>query len=61
MCLATAYVNGENDEPILQDIAHMRIDGKLVRLETLFGQEEVVTGRVLEVDFSKSKITVVRG
>ena len=56
MCLATAYLSNGSDEPILRDIAHMRFDGECVEMETLFGDEEIIPGRVLEVDFSTSKI-----
>ena len=56
MCLATAYLNKGSEEPILRDIAHMRFDGDSVEMETLFGEEKVVPGRVLEIDFSTSKI-----
>jgi len=56
MCLAKAYLNKWGDEPVLQDIAHMRLYGERVELETLFGEERVVSGRVVEIDFSTSKI-----
>ena len=56
MCLATAYLNKGSEEPILRDIAHMRFDGDSVEMETLFGEEQVILGRVLEIDFSTSKI-----
>ena len=54
--MAKAYLNKWADEPVLQDIAHMRLRGERVELETLFGEEKVVSGRVVEVDFSTSKI-----
>lgn len=56
MCLATAYLNKRMDEPILRDIAHVRFHGDRVEMETLFGEEKVIPGRVLEIDFSTSKI-----
>ena len=56
MCLATAYLNKGGDEPVLRDIAHVRFDGENVAMETLFGEEKVIQGRLLEVDFSTSKI-----
>jgi predicted RNA-binding protein len=56
MCLVTAYLNKGGEEPILKDIAHMRFDGDSVAMETLFGEEKVIPGRVLEVDFSSSKV-----
>ena len=56
MCLAKAYLNKWNNKPVLQDIARMRLHGNQVELETLFGEEKVIPGRVVEIDFSTSKI-----
>jgi predicted RNA-binding protein len=56
VCLAKAYLNKWGDEPVLQDIAHMRLRGKQVELETLLGEEKVIPGRVVEVDFATSRI-----
>jgi predicted RNA-binding protein len=56
MCLAKAYLNKWADNPILQDVAHMRLHEDQVELETLFGEERVISGRVVEIDFSTSKI-----
>ena len=56
MCLAKAYFNKSVDNPILQDIARMRLHDDQVELETLFGEEKVISGRVVEIDFSTSKI-----
>ena len=58
MCLAKAYTNREMDEPILENISHMDLDGKSIRMETMFGEEKVISGKVLEVDFENSKIIV---
>lgn len=59
MCLAKAYLNKSADTPILQDIARMRLYDDRVELETLFGEERVIPGRVAEIDFSNSKIIIV--
>jgi predicted RNA-binding protein len=56
VCLAKAYLNKWADEPVLQDIAHMRLHNDRVELETLLGEEKVIPGRVVEVDFATSKI-----
>jgi predicted RNA-binding protein len=56
MCLAKAYLNKWADEPVLQDVVHMRLHNDQVELETLFGEERVIPGRVVEIDFSTSKI-----
>jgi len=58
MCLAKAYMNKEMIEPILENISHMDLDGKSIRMETMFGEEKVISGRVLEVDFENSKVIV---
>ena len=56
MCLAKAYINKWDDEPVLYDIAHMRVHDDRIELETLFGKERIIPGRVIEIDFSTSKI-----
>ncbi|MFC1963882.1 CooT family nickel-binding protein [Chloroflexota bacterium] len=58
MCLAKAFVNNWSGQPVFQDIARMRINSNKVELETLFGEEKVVPGRVIEIDFTASKILV---
>jgi len=56
MCLAKAFVNNWSEQPIFQNIAHMRVNGDRVELETLFGEEKVISGSLVEIDFSTSKI-----
>jgi predicted RNA-binding protein len=56
VCLAKAYLNKWGNEPVLQDIAHMRLCDDRVELETLLGEEKVITGNVVEVDFTASRI-----
>ena len=56
MCLAKAYLSKWGDEPVLQDIAHMRLRDEQVELETLLGEEKIISGRVVEVDFATSRI-----
>ena len=58
MCLAKAYTNREMVEPILENISHMDLDGESIRMETMFGEEKVIKGIVLEVDFENSKVIV---
>ena len=58
MCLAAAYQSRENDQPILQEIAHVRIDGNRVELETLFGDRKVLQGKIHEIDFVNSKLII---
>jgi len=61
VCLAKAYLNKWGDEPVLEDIAHMRLRGEQVELETLLGEEKVIPGKVVEVDFIASKILLDAG
>jgi len=56
MCLAKAYVHSTQDEPIMESIAHMRVLSDGVELETLFGEQRIVMGKLLEVDFATSYI-----
>lgn len=56
MCLARAFLNKWDDEPVIQDIAHMRLGDGRVELETLFGEKKVIRGNVVEVDFTASRI-----
>ncbi|MDY6892410.1 MAG: CooT family nickel-binding protein [Chloroflexota bacterium] len=58
MCLAAAYQGVESDGAIMQEVAHVRIDGMRVELETLFGDSKVVEGRIREIDFMNSKIFI---
>ena len=58
MCLAKAFVNNWSGQPVFQDITRMRVNGNRVELETLFGEEKVVPGRVIEIDFTTSRILV---
>ncbi len=58
MCLATVYLNKWSSKPLIQDIVHMQIHSNQVKIETLFGEEEVIPGRVAEIDFATSKILI---
>ncbi len=56
MCLATAYAGTKGGEPMLKDIARMKFDGGRIAMETLLGEEKVISGKVLEIDFANSKV-----
>jgi len=56
MCLAKAYTKESGAEPIMEDIAHMQLHNDHIELETLFGDRKVIAGRVIEINFSTSKI-----
>ena len=58
MCLAKVYLNNSADEPILKDIAYMRLQDDCVELETLFGEAKIIPGRIAEINFATSKIFI---
>lgn len=58
MCLAAAYEGMESEQPILQDIAHVKLNGDVVELETLLGEKKILQGKVREIDFVNSKIVI---
>jgi len=58
MCLATVYEIKKGNKPIIEDTAHMVIEGNRVEIETIFGEKRVFQGRVRQVDFVKSRVEV---
>jgi predicted RNA-binding protein len=54
--MAKLYEAAKSDEPILEDIAYMKIDGERVEVETLFGEKRIFQGRVHQIDFLKSRV-----
>ena len=59
MCLATAYyVDDQQKELIFQDVSYMEFLGGKIRLVTLLGEEKVVSGQVLDVNFEESSIAI---
>jgi predicted RNA-binding protein len=58
MCLAKVYQGIESDEPILEEVAYVVIDGNRLELESLFGERKVLMGTVREIDFMKSRVVI---
>jgi predicted RNA-binding protein len=58
MCLAAAYQGAQSDQPILQEIARMTINGSSIELETLLGDKRVVQGKLKEIDFMESRVII---
>lgn len=58
MCLAKAYLNTQGDRPVLQDVARLRIQGEQVEMQTSKGETKVILGKVVEVDFLKSSVSL---
>jgi len=56
MCLAKVYDEAGDDEPVLEEVAHLTVDGDRVEVETLFGERRAFQGRVRYIDFLKSRV-----
>lgn len=57
MCLAKVYLsaNGQR-ELLLEEVASLKIEGKMLYLRTLFGEQREIAAAVREVDFQNSTI-----
>ena len=58
MCLAAAYKDIQSEEPILQEVARVIIEGDRLELENLFGEKKVVKGKIHEIDFMNSRLYI---
>jgi predicted RNA-binding protein len=56
MCLAKVYDEPKEDEPALEDVAYLTVDGDRIEVETLFGERRAFQGRVRHIDFMKSRV-----
>jgi len=56
MCLAKVFLNTKGDQPVLQDIARLRIQDGQAEIETLSGETRIMLGKVVEIDFLTSSI-----
>ena len=50
------YLNKQYDEPIVRDVALVRLRNGQVEIQTLFGEMRAVSARLVEVDFNTSTI-----
>ena len=59
MCLATAYKNAETKEQIICDnITKITVDGDVITLVDIIGDERKVEGRISMVDLTKSVVII---
>jgi predicted RNA-binding protein len=56
MCLAAVYLGTESVQPILKEVAYIRVHDGAVELETLFGEKELLQRKLQEIDFIHSRI-----
>ena len=53
MCLATVYKESD-DSVIFKNVARIDVDGNILVLRDIMGDERVVEGRILMVDLANS-------
>lgn len=59
MCLATAYKNAQESEQIICDnITKITVDGNVVTLVDIIGEEIKVEGTISMVDLTKSVVII---
>jgi len=56
MCLAKVFLNTKRDQPVLRDIARLRIQDGKAEMETLTGETKKILGKVVEIEFLTSSI-----
>ncbi len=58
-CMAKAFLDDTRTrELICEDIARIQIDGGIVRLSTLFGDQQEIKGTIREIDFESGDVIV---
>ena len=61
MCLFKARFREETTgEPIMEEIAKIRVEGDRVVLNSLFGEEKIIEANIEEIDFIRNSIVLVR-
>ena len=58
MCLANLYEGADAAGAVLTEIARIRFRPDGLELQTLFGETKVITGKVSEIDFVKSRVVL---
>ena len=58
MCLANIYQNTKTGEPLMKDVAHIRVDGNRVIAEALMGENQIVSGKITQIDFMNSDVII---
>ncbi|NLM52199.1 MAG: CooT family nickel-binding protein [Firmicutes bacterium] len=57
MCLGKLYVDNHSN-PVLENVTALVADGNQLKCTTLFGEEEIYTGKITKIDFNKSEIFI---
>jgi predicted RNA-binding protein len=61
MCLASLYTSATEEQPVLKDVASIRIADGAVEVETLFGEKKRLQGQIEQIDFVRSRVQLQRG
>jgi len=57
MCLSKGYLSGRGEqEPLMEEITSVSIDGENLLFESLFGEKKRVQANIREIDFMTHKI-----
>ena len=57
MCEATVYLRDASGEhKIMQDVVLVQPEGEVCRLSSLLGEQKLVQGRVVKIDFLKHAV-----
>lgn len=60
MCLSKAYLAGNGEqEPLMEDITSVSIDGNRLLFKSLFGEQKEVQANIKEIDFTTHTIVLV--
>jgi predicted RNA-binding protein len=60
MCLAKVYISASGGKELfLEEVSSLRIEGEMLHLRTLFGEQRQIAAAIREVDFQNSTITLV--
>ncbi len=61
MCLSKArFQEDTSEEPIMEAITRIRVEGDRVILNSLFGEEKIVEANIEEIDFTHNSIVLRR-
>ena len=59
MCLAKAYVSGDDKrEVLLEDIASLKVKAGKLLMTTLFGEQKEIEANIAEIDFMASSVVL---
>jgi predicted RNA-binding protein len=62
VCLAKAYVRPVATEVgaglVMENVTHVDVDGDQIRIRSLFGDTEVIHGRIASIDFSEGRLVL---